>query len=144
MGPGVHRRISVELKHPAIQRIAGPGRRSLCLTELQAGGSDAVTQIQHWDSGRDGPLSEQALAEKLRSLGYRVNRYVYPPGTCFPTHTHAIDKIDAVLSGVFRLVLEGEEVELRAGDWVAVPRGAPHSAEVVGPASVISLYAERL
>lgn len=104
---------------------------------------DRVADIHHWDAQQDGPLSEQALAEKLRALGYRVQRYVYPPGTYFPTHTHSVDKIDAVLSGAFRLVLEGQTVELRAGDWVEVPRDAPHSAEVIGPASVISLDAER-
>lgn len=103
-----------------------------------------MTQIQHWNSQQDGPLSEQALSNKLRALGYRVQRYVYPPGTYFPTHSHEVDKIDAVLSGVFRLILDGEELQLRAGDWVAVPRHLPHSAEVIGPSSVISLDAERL
>lgn len=103
-----------------------------------------MAQIQHWNSQQDGPLSEQALTDKLRAMGYGVQRYVYPPGTYFPAHTHDLDKIDAVLSGVFRLVLDGDEVELCAGDWVAVPRHVPHSAEVVGPSSVVGLDAERL
>ncbi len=32
----------------------------------------------------DGPLTEAALRAKLESLGYRVARYVYDPGPCFP------------------------------------------------------------
>lgn len=102
-----------------------------------------MTQIHHWDTQRRGPLDEQALAAQLRAMGYRVTRNVYPPGTYFATHTHAIDKIDAVSNGVFRLILAGEVLELRAGDWVEVPRNVPHSAEVLGAGAVISLDAER-
>ena len=98
---------------------------------------------ESWDAERDGPLSEAALREKIEGFGYQVSRYVYPPGTYFPPHTHGIDKIDAVLSGQFRLLLEGREVILEAGDWVAVPRGAEHIADVMGDAPVVSLDATK-
>jgi quercetin dioxygenase-like cupin family protein len=99
--------------------------------------------IERWDAGRDGPLSEAALRRRLEARGYRVTRYVYPPGTRFEEHTHAVDKIDAVLVGRFHLVLEGHEVVLGPGDAIAVPRGALHSAEVVGNEPVVSLDATR-
>ena len=67
----------------------------------------------------------------------------YPPGTFFDTHTHGVDKIDAVVSGRFRMVLEGAEIVLDPGDMVEVPRGARHSAEVVGSEAVVSLDAVR-
>jgi quercetin dioxygenase-like cupin family protein len=54
-----------------------------------------------------------------------------------------VDKIDAVVSGRFRLTLEGESVVLEAGDSIEVPRGAVHSAEVVGDEPVVSLDAVR-
>lgn len=96
-------------------------------------------KLRRWDPERDGALTEQALREKLEQEGYRVSCYHYPPGTCFPAHTHAVDKIDAVLAGRFRIEMEGESVVLEAGDLVHVPRGAEHSAEVVGEETVISL-----
>lgn len=37
--------------------------------------------------------------------------------------------------------MEGQEVILEAGDCLAVPRGAGHSAEVVGSEPVVSLDA---
>ncbi len=98
-------------------------------------------QIERWNSDVGGPLTEEALRRRLEQQGYLVSRYVYPPGTRFPDHSHSIDKVDAVLSGRFRLILEGEEVILQAGDSVAVPRGAVHSAEVVGEEPVVSLDA---
>lgn len=99
--------------------------------------------IERWNPGQDGPLSEKALRQKLEQLGYRVTRYVYPPGTSFPEHTHGIDKIDAVLSGRFRMTVKGQEVILEAGDCIAVPRGTVHSAEVVGDEPVVSLDATK-
>ena len=54
-------------------------------------------------------------------------------------HTHGMDKMDAVVSGRFRLIVEGQEVILEAGDILAVPRGTVHSAEVVGDEPVVGL-----
>jgi quercetin dioxygenase-like cupin family protein len=101
-------------------------------------------RVEHWDSNRDGELTEAALRRKLEALGYEVTRYTYPPSTRFGAHTHAVEKIDAVLSGRFRIEMEGEEVVLGAGDAIYVPRGARHSAEVVGNDAVVSLDAVKL
>jgi len=95
--------------------------------------------VDHWNNSVDGPLTEAALRRKLERSGYDVSRYVYPPGTYFPDHTHDIDKMDAVVSGRFRMIVEGREVTLQAGDILAVPRGTVHSAEVVGSDPVVSL-----
>ena len=70
--------------------------------------------IDRWDPA-DGEPAERPLRERLERAGYRVTSYVYPPGTVFPEHTHAVDKIDAVVSGRFRIVLEGTEVVLGPG-----------------------------
>ena len=100
-------------------------------------------QVEHWNPEIDGPLSEDALRQKLSGHGYDVTRYVYPPGTHFSDHTHEIDKLDAVLSGRFRMTLGGQSVVLQAGDCLFVPRGAMHSAEVLGEEPVVSLDATR-
>jgi quercetin dioxygenase-like cupin family protein len=96
-------------------------------------------KIQRWNPEDDETLSEQTLRRKLEGMGYRSSRYVYPPGTSFPIHTHDIDKMDAVLSGEFRITMNGESVVLGPGDAVEVPRGVEHSAEVVGDRAVVSL-----
>lgn len=100
-------------------------------------------RLEHWDSEHDGPLSEAALRTKLEELGYSVSRYTYPPGTRFPDHDHAVDKIDAVLAGRFRLSMEDASVVLERGDYLFVPRRCIHSAEVVGNEPVVSLDAVR-
>lgn len=97
--------------------------------------------IERWDEKRDGAFSESALRRKLEDRGYRVSRYVYPPGTFFPDHTHAVEKVDAVASGRFRMKTEEGDVVLEAGDCLVVPGGVVHSAEVVGDEPVVSLDA---
>ena len=96
-------------------------------------------RIDSWNAEIDGPFSETALRRKIEGLGFCVTRYVYPPSTYFPRHTHPMDKMDAVVSGEFRVVLEETEVLLKAGDALFVPAGAVHSAEVMGNSSVVSL-----
>ncbi len=100
-------------------------------------------KVEHWHPDVDGPLTEQALCQKLEKRGYSVTRYTYSPGTSFPEHTHNIDKIDAVLAGRFRMSMNGQAVILEPGDCLAVPRGTPHAAEVMGDQPVVSLDATR-
>lgn len=87
-------------------------------------------ELNHWDEDQDGPLTEAAMRDKLTALGYVVTQYVYPPGTVFPPHDHAVDKIDGVLSGRFRMSMNGQSVMLEAGDTL-----------VVGDEAVVSLDA---
>ena len=97
--------------------------------------------VRRWDARIDGEPTESALRRKLEAQGYSVSRYVYSPGTHFPEHTHGVDKIDAVISGQFELTLKGERAVLGPGDWIAVPRGVPHTATVLGNEPVVSLDA---
>lgn len=99
--------------------------------------------VQRWNSS-DGPVTEAALRTRLESLGYAVAKCVYEPGTVFPDHRHGVDKIDAVVSGRFRLVVGGHLAVLGPGDWVSIPRGAVHSAAVIGHEPVVSLDAVKL
>ncbi|MBA3269881.1 MAG: cupin domain-containing protein [Acidobacteria bacterium] len=97
--------------------------------------------VHRWNAALDGEFSEAAIRRKLESQGYRVARYVYPPGTVFPDHKHGIDKVDAVIAGHFRVVIGGHVAVLGPGDWVAVHRGVTHNATVLGDAPVVSLDA---
>lgn len=95
--------------------------------------------VIHWDPDADGPLTEAALRAAIEAEGFVVTRYVYPPGTVFPPHSHGVDKVDGVVAGRFRLTLPDGAVVLEAGDRLFVPEGRVHAAEVVGSAPVVSL-----
>lgn len=98
-------------------------------------------EVESWDRDLAGKLAEETLRRKLEKRGYRVSRYVYPPGTYFPDHSHSVDKIDAVISGRLRITTPSGSVILQAGDCLPVPKDMVHSAEVVGDEPVVSLDA---
>lgn len=99
-------------------------------------------KVEHWEEAW-GEMNESNMRRRLEEEGYAVVRYVYPPGTYFPDHTHGYDKKDAVLSGRFRIQAQGHEFVLGPGDMIAVPARTIHSAEVVGSEAVISLDASK-
>lgn len=101
-------------------------------------------QVEHWNPERDGALSEAGMRRKLEQRGYSVSRYVYPPGTWFPDHDHGVDKIDGVLSGRFRMTMQGQSLVLGPGDLLVVAKHRFHSAEVLGDEPVVSLDAVRM
>ena len=45
------------------------------------------------------------------------------------------------MAGRFRMTMESETVILQAGDYLVVPRGKVHTAEVIGSETVVSLNA---
>jgi quercetin dioxygenase-like cupin family protein len=99
-------------------------------------------KVTRWDAAW-GPLNERAMRQWLLAQGFSVSRYHYSPGTCFPPHTHAVDKIDTVLEGRLRIGWDGGSVVLEPGDMIEIPAGVSHSAEVVGAATVLSLDATK-
>ena len=102
-----------------------------------------ILKLEKWNPQIDGDFNEANFRKKLETRNYRVTRYVYPPGTCFTAHAHSVDKIDGVLSGRFRMQMYNQTVILEAGDSLRVPKGAIHSAEVVGDQIVVRLDAIR-
>lgn len=92
-----------------------------------------------WDTAAHGAPTESGLRAAMEADGFAVTRYVYPPGTVFPPHSHGVDKQDAVLSGRFRMDTMDASVVLGPGDRLDVPAGQVHTARVEGAEPVVSL-----
>lgn len=106
-------------------------------------GEGVVMHVERWNPVKDGIFSEKAFRRKLENKGYQVTRFVYQRGSYFPEHTHNVDRIEAVVSGHFRLVTSENQVNLGAGDFVLLLRGTTHSAEVIGDEPVVILDAAK-
>ncbi len=98
-----------------------------------------LMRIERWDARRDGPLSEAALVQKLESRGYQVEKRQYPAGTVAAGQAAAGEGIQAVVSGLLKVTIDGESAILTAGDLVFVPRGALRRLEVLGPSPALCL-----
>jgi hypothetical protein len=101
-----------------------------------------LMRIERWDARRDGPLSEAALRQKLEARGYALSVRLYPGGTVAAAPPGADEGIQAVVSGLLKVTIDGESAILTAGDLVFIPRGALRRIEVVGPSSALCLEGE--
>jgi quercetin dioxygenase-like cupin family protein len=63
-------------------------------------------------------------------------RYVYAPGSIFPIHSHPEEQVTIVISGEIEFTIDGEPVELRAGQAAVIPANMPHGAKVIGKTTV--------
>lgn len=94
-----------------------------------------MMRIERWDGHRDGSLSERALHDKLRALGYdplpRPNA-----GAIASARVHRRDRLEAVLAGLLKVTIDGESAILTAGDIVFVPAGSARRVETVGTSPV--------
>jgi mannose-6-phosphate isomerase-like protein (cupin superfamily) len=72
-----------------------------------------------------------------------LGRGTFRPGAAVAEHVHeGSTEILYLLEGEGRMTIEGQEVAVRAGDAVRVPRGARHSFRVTGdrPVEALQLY----
>jgi len=108
----------------------------------RAPSSGALLKIERWSPAEDGPLTEAALRRKCEFEGCSVTRRTYQPGTVLPAETVSADRVEAIISGLLRITIDGVSAILAAGDAVFVPRGSMRRAEVVGAMPVMSLEAQ--
>jgi len=94
-----------------------------------------LMRIDRWDPRRDGPVTESALRQKVEASGYQVTTLAWPAGTVVPAQAQDRERLDAVVTGIVKITLDGESAILTAGDMVYVPRGAVRRVEVVGSAT---------
>jgi quercetin dioxygenase-like cupin family protein len=100
-----------------------------------------LMRIERWDVQRDGPLSEAAVWQKLKALGYQVSARPYPAGAIAAAQTDSRERIQAVITGLVKVTLDEESAILTAGDLVFVPGGASRRIEVVGTSPALCLEA---
>jgi quercetin dioxygenase-like cupin family protein len=108
---------------------------------MQAATAMLLMRIERWDVRRDGPLTQAALEHKVRALGYQPSSRTYPAGAIVAPQIDGRERIDAVVSGLIKVTIEGESAILTAGDLVFVPHGAARRLEVVGASAAYCLEA---
>jgi len=60
-----------------------------------------------------------------------IARFLLKKGVVVAEHQHPNEQIAFVISGALKFRLQGEELVVRAGEFLCIPAGAPHSAEAM-------------
>ena len=132
LGAYVNPAAAQESKSPSerlrIAAVGTTGRAGGNLTDLSSQDIVALADV-------DAELLEKGAAKFPEARKYRDFRVMLEKEA---------DKIDAVLSGRFRLVVRGHMKVLGPGQWIEIPRGAVHNAAVMGDEPVVTLDAVKL
>ncbi|WP_276298989.1 cupin domain-containing protein [Halorussus lipolyticus] len=69
-------------------------------------------------------LSLLAGAEKMN-----VQHFDIEPGAEVPEHSHDNEQTGYITQGTLTFIVDGEDIDVSAGDSYAIPGGEPHAAE---------------
>ncbi len=89
------------------------------------------------NAGKD--TSIQILISPEEGPHFAMRRFTMKPGGGMPRHTNAVEHEQYVLQGRARITIGDEVYEVRAGDVVFIPAGAPHSYENTGTEDFVFL-----
>jgi mannose-6-phosphate isomerase-like protein (cupin superfamily) len=100
-----------------------------------------LMRIERWEVRSDGPLNEGTLRQKLDALGYGAAVVLDPVEAVGTARAEGSERVEAVVSGLIKVTINGESAILTAGDVVFVPRGAVRRVEAVGVSAASSIRA---
>jgi mannose-6-phosphate isomerase-like protein (cupin superfamily) len=104
------------------------------MTESKATDMDSRVEVVDFDSLRDperGTLFEGASHGAADVSFFLVDRRL--PGGGPPLHVHPYPEVFVVLEGAVGIVVDGKEMEARAGQVVVSPAGQSHRFWNAGP-----------
>lgn len=69
-----------------------------------------------------------------------MGKFTLARGTAIPAHSHPHEQTGFMVSGKLRFVVDGETMDVEAGDSWCLPGGAEHSAEALEDTVVIEVF----
>ena len=82
-------------------------------------------------------VSFDVLAVGEKSMVTKMN---YKKGDFASAHAHPNEQSGYVISGKYRIMIDGKEEYLNPGDSYAIPENVPHSMEVIEAGEVIDVF----
>ena len=101
-------------------------------------------RLERWDASADGPLSEQAMLQKLLLWGYDTKRDLLPPATKVDPQSWDNEIVLGIMTGELRIEVEGHDMVIKGGDCLVIPSGVELTQEVMGTRPVLRFLAVRL
>jgi quercetin dioxygenase-like cupin family protein len=93
-----------------------------------------------WTDIQEEQLNPLAGRRALHGEKITVARFRFDKGNQVAMHHHANDQITIVQSGAVRMVVAGEEMQLKAGDMMHVPPDVPHGNEALEDTVIIEVF----
>lgn len=101
-------------------------------------------RLERWDASASGPLSEQAMLQKLLLWGYDTKRDLLPPATKVEPQSWDDEIVLGIMTGELRIEVEGHDMLVKGGDCLVIPPGVEIIQEVMGTRPVLRFSAVKL
>jgi unsaturated pyranuronate lyase len=83
------------------------------------------------------PLLDRQLAVGDQIM---VSRILLKKGCVVPMHSHVNEQVAYMLEGALRFKIEGDEIVVRAGEFLCIPPNVPHQAEALEDTVNIDIF----
>lgn len=93
-----------------------------------------------WDQVETEQLNPKLKRQFFTAGGVTVARLIMEDGLEIPTHHHVSEQITNVVSGHIRMWLEGQEVDLEAGDVLCIPANLAHHTRALEDTVCLDIF----
>jgi len=102
-----------------------------------------VKKLRDAEKGKRGDILKEVIfsPEVTGNRFLRFSVYSGKPGTESDLHVNPGDDYFYILKGSMLFEVDGEEIELEAGDFVSVLEDAPHKATITGDEDILLIAA---
>lgn len=95
---------------------------------------DSLSETQTVEAVDDVHLAQMSVCNKMSIQHFRIE-----PGAVVPEHEHHHEQAGFIYEGELVFLVDGEELEVGAGDSYTIPGGEPHGVENRGSAPVLGV-----
>ncbi|HJO39915.1 MAG: cupin domain-containing protein [Vicinamibacterales bacterium] len=88
-------------------------------------------RVHRWDDIVPEKVTEMMSRKIVAGSRALIAQVYLKQGALVPLHAHDSEQLTYVLQGSLRLVVDGEEAIVRAGEVVQIPSGVAHQAEAL-------------
>lgn len=100
-----------------------------------------MKSVHTWADLKDDELAPGLHRRMLSGEKLTLARFEVEKGAQVPGHRHENEQISCVLAGTVRFTLDGEDVEVKAGQVLHIPANVHHSMVALETATLLDVFA---
>ncbi len=110
------------------------------IDELPKRSECEAMKVYTWDEISEERVNPLASRQMIHSETMTVVRRRLAKGAMLRLHQHANEQVGMIEQGKLRLIVEGEERTVSAGETYVIAPNAPHSVEALEDSVVMDLF----
>jgi quercetin dioxygenase-like cupin family protein len=98
------------------------------------------SKLCRWVDIEPEPLNPLTTRQYLVGTNVMLARLVLKKGSHVPLHSHFNEQVSHVVEGALQFLLEGKEVNVRAGEILCIPPHVPHEVIALEDSVALDIF----